>query len=183
MTKLAPQTIKLKNDQIVTIREAEIDDAEKLLKCLKTYIPQSEYIPKLEHEITLTLEQEKQWIASFLKSNNSLLLVAELDGEIIGNIDFTGNQRELMAHTAVLGMGMIDTWRNQGLGTAFIQVGLQWAKENPILKLIWLQVYSDNLAGLNLYRKMGFQECGTLPHFFRNQHGYSDNVTMYITVN
>ena len=77
----------LKNQKTVTIRQAEIDDAEKLLNCIKTYVPQSEYIPKLEQEIKLTIEQEKEWINYFLTNENSLLLIAEFDNEIIGNID------------------------------------------------------------------------------------------------
>ena len=48
MQKFKRQILTLKNQKTVTIRQAEIDDAEKLLHCIKTYIPQSEYIPKLE---------------------------------------------------------------------------------------------------------------------------------------
>ena len=91
MTKFTTEIIELKNNKLVTIRQATIEDAEKLLSCIKTYVPQSDYIPKLENEIKLTIEQEKEWINSFLTNENSLLLVAEYDNEIIGNIDLTGN--------------------------------------------------------------------------------------------
>ena len=66
MQKFKRQILTLKNQKTVTIRQAEIDDAEKLLNCIKTYVPQSEYIPKLEQEIKLTIEQEKEWINYFL---------------------------------------------------------------------------------------------------------------------
>ena len=102
MQKFKRQILTLKNQKTVTIRQAEIDDAEKLLNCIKTYVPQSEYIPKLEQEIKLTIEQEKEWINYFLTNENSLLLIAEFDNEIIGNIDLTGNRRKIMEHTAVL---------------------------------------------------------------------------------
>ena len=120
MSKFKPRLIELKNNKKVTIRQAQIDDAEKLLNCLKTYIPQSDYIPKLGEEIRLTVEQEKAWIQSFMDQENSLLLVAEHEGEIIGNIDLSGNQRIIMQHTAVIGMGMLKEWRNSGLGTALL---------------------------------------------------------------
>ena len=74
MQKFKRQILTLKNQKTVTIRQAEIDDAEKLLNCIKTYVPQSEYIPKLEQEIKLTIEQEKEWINYFLTNENSLLL-------------------------------------------------------------------------------------------------------------
>jgi len=182
MPKFRPHIIELKNQKLVTIRQAKIDDAEKLLNCIKTYIPQSNYIPKLVEEIKITIEQEKEWINSFLTNENSLLLVAECDNEIIGNIDLTGNRRKIMEHTAVIGMGMLKEWRNYGLGTTLLKLTIEWAKENPILELIWLQVYTENELGLNLYRKMGFEENGIMKNYFKQDNKYFHNLTMSMNV-
>ena len=75
--KFETKQITLKNRETVIIRQAEVSDAENLLNCIKTYIPTSNYIPKLESEIKLTVDQEKEWINSFFIYDNSLLLVAE----------------------------------------------------------------------------------------------------------
>jgi ribosomal protein S18 acetylase RimI-like enzyme len=182
MQKFTNETIELKNQKTVTIRQAETDDAEKLLNCVKTYVPQSEYIPKLQHEIKLSIEQEKDWILSFLTNENSLLLVAEYNSEIIGNIDLTGNRRKIMEHTAVIKMGILKEWRNSGLGTALLKSAISWAKENPALELLWLQVYTDNELGLGLYRKMGFEENGIIKNFFKRDEKYSHNLTMTMNV-
>lgn len=173
---------ELKNHKSVTIRRAEIDDAEKLLRCIKTYVPQSEYIPKLAQEIELTIEQEKDWINLFLTSENSLLLIAEFDNEIIGNIDLTGSRRKMMQHTAVIGIGMLQDWRNSGLGTILLKSAIEWAKENSILEILWLQVYTDNKLGLALYQKMGFEENGIMKNFFKHDGKYFDNLTMTMNV-
>ncbi len=182
MLPFTTQQIELKNQKKVTLRVAQVEDAEKLLHCIKTYIPQSEYIPKLEQEIKLTVEQEKEWINSFLANDNSLLLVAEYDNHIIGNVDLTGNRRKIMEHTAVMGMGMLKEWRNTGLGTALLQLAIEWAKENPILELIWLQVYTENKLGVSLYRKLGFQESGIIKNYFKQNDMYFDYLTMTMNV-
>ena len=182
MQKFKTEIVELKNKKFVTIRQAEIDDAERLLNCIKTYVPQSAYIPKLEQEIKLTIEQEKEWINSFLTNENSLLLVAEYNDEIIGNIDLTGSRRKIMEHTAVIGMGMLKEWKNTGLGTALLKFGIEWAKENTIRELLWLQVYTDNELGLGLYRKMGFEENGIMRNFFKQDGEYFDNLTMTMNV-
>ena len=174
--------IKLKNNTLVTIREAEISDAPRLLGAIKKYIPESDFIPKLGSEIKLTIAQEEGWIQSFLEKDNSLLLVAEYDNELIGNIDLTGNSRIVMAHTAVIGMGILADWRGIGLGTALLQSIILWAKENPLLELIWLQVYTANAAGMNLYKKAGFIENGIIKNFFKNGNTYYDNLTMSMKV-
>lgn len=180
--KFETKQITLKNEKTVVIRQAELSDSENLLNCIKTYIPTSNYIPKLESEIKLTVDQEKEWINSFLIYDNSLLLVAEYEGKIIGNIDLTGNRRKIMEHTAVIGMGMLQEWQNIGLGTALLSAIIEWAKHNSILELIWLQVYTENESGLNLYRKMGFTENGIIQNYFKKDNKYFHNLTMTLTV-
>ena len=174
--------IPLKNQKLVTIRQAEIADAEGLLQCIKAYIPESSYIPKLEQEITLSIEQERAWINSFLISDNSLLLVAEYNNQIIGNIDLTGSKRKAMEHTAVIGMGLLKAWRNVGLGTQLLQFIIEWAKENEVLELIWLQVYTQNELALKVYRRVGFEENGVIKGFFKQNNTYFDNLTMSLKV-
>lgn len=182
MSKFQPIKIELKNGKVVQIRQAELNDAEKLLNCIKAYIPQSDFIPKLPQEIKLTIAQENEWINSCLINKNSLLLIAEFHNAIIGNIDLTGNQRKLMEHTAVIGMRMLNEWRNTGLGTALLSNVIEWAKQNEILEIIWLQVYTENTAGLTLYKKMGFSENGIIKNFFKHENKYYDNLTMSLNV-
>ncbi len=174
--------IQLKNKKRVTIRQAEISDAEKLLNTIRTLVSQSDYLPKLTEEITLSIEQEEEWINSFLTRDNSLLLVAEYENEIIGNIDLIGNRRKAMEHTAIIGMGLLKNWRNSGLGTALLSAIIDWSKENPILELIWLQVYTENELGLGLYKKMGFVENGIIKDYFKHNNRYFDNLTMTLKV-
>lgn len=182
MSNFQPINIQLKNRKLVQIRQAELNDAENLLNCIKAYIPQSDFIPKLPQEITLTIEQERDCINSFLINKNSLLLIAKYNNEIIGNIDLTGNQRKLMEHTAIIGMGILKEYRNTGLGTALLSNIIEWAKQNEILELIWLQVYTENTAALTLYKKMGFLENGIIKNFFKHDNNYFDNLTMSLSV-
>lgn len=182
MQKFNTQNIELKNQKLVTIRQATVEDAEKLLNCIKKYLPESEYIPRLQEEIKLTLEQEQERINTFRTSENSLLLVAEYENEIIGNIDLNGSPMKAMEHTAIIGMGLLKEWRGSGLGSVLMKSVVDWAKANPMLELIWLQVYTENSAGLNLYRKMGFEENGLVKNFFKQHGKYYDNLTMSMSV-
>lgn len=88
-----------------------------------------------------------------------------------------------MEHTALIGMGITKEYRNIGLGTALLSECVDWAKQNPILELIWLQVYTDNKLGVSLYKKMGFSENGLIKNFFKHKGNYYDNLTMNMKVN
>ncbi len=180
--KFNPIIVKLKNAKEVKIRSAEISDAENLLKTIKKYIVDSEFIPKLFDEIKLTIQQEEDWINSFIQKENSLLLIAEYENVIIGNIDITGSSRVIMQHTGVIGMGMLTEWRNSGLGTELMKHSINWAKENPILELLWLQVYCENELGVSLYRKMNFKENGIIKNYFKLNGKYYDNLTMSLSL-
>ena len=180
--KFNPIVVQLKNAKKVIIRCAEISDADRLLATIKEYISDSEFIPKLSDEIKITIQQEEQWIDSFIQKENSLLLVAEFDNQIIGNLDITGNCRMIMQHTGVIGMGMLSEWRNSGLGTELLKYSIEWAKQNPTLELLWLQVYTENVLGINLYKKMNFVENGIIKNFFKQNDGYYDNLTMSLSV-
>ncbi len=82
-------------------------------------------------------------------------------------------------HTAMLGMGIQENWRNQGLGKILIQCTIEWAKNNSGLEIIWLDVYSSNDIGYNLYKKMGFELSGMIQNFFKEENQYIDKVQMY----
>ncbi len=182
ISKFNKQDILLKNGKMVTIREAETPDAEHILQAIRTYLPQSNFVPKLEEELTMTNQQAREWITRFAAQENSLLLIAEHNGKIVANIDLTGSSRKIMAHTAMIGMGMIEDWRNTGLGTALLRAVVLWAQQSPILELLWLQVYTKNEIALALYRKMGFIDGGLIRDFFKKDGEYFDNLTMTMSV-
>jgi RimJ/RimL family protein N-acetyltransferase len=153
-------------------------DAQNLINTIKTYVANSEYIPMYAHEFTPTIEEEIEWISKFIYQDNSLLIIAVYEGQLIGNIDLSGRQREIMQHTGEIGMGMLKEWRNAGLGTALLIALIDWAKENPILEKLCLGVYVENKAGLALYTKLGFTEDGRQNNFFKQNNRYYDNIIM-----
>lgn len=177
-----PKIIQLKNGKSVRIRTAALSDAPAILEMVKNYLDNSPYIPKSTSEFRMSLEQEEAWIQSFLDAPNSLLLVAEFENQLIGNIDLTGNKRQVMQHNTLVGMGMLLEWRYQGLGSALMQAAIAWAKSNPILENLQLEVYAENLAGINLYQKMGFTQVGIIPNLFKENGKYCDSIIMSLEV-
>lgn len=176
--KFKSQKITLKNGKTILLRMCDESDAQNLINTTKAYVADSEYIPMHAHEFTPTLEEEVEWISKFIYQENSLLIIAIYEGEIIGNIDLSGRQREIMQHTGEIGMGILKEWRNTGLGTALLTALIDWAKENPILEKLCLGVYSNNKAGLALYTKLGFKEDGRQNKFFKQNNCYYHNIIM-----
>lgn len=177
--KFQAQSHRLKSQEPVCIRKAQISDARALLDLKKSYINGSTTIPLYLQEYPDDLQNEEHLISSYLESKNSILLLAELDNELVGNIDLTGSNRAKMWHTAMIGMGIKKQSRNQGLGKILIKSVLDWATENATLELIWLDVYDSNTLGVNLYKNMGFTISGQIPGFFKEKSAYQSKIQMY----
>jgi RimJ/RimL family protein N-acetyltransferase len=71
---------------------------------------------------------------------------------------------------AEVGMLLAPAWRGQGLGTALLDVGLAWAVDNGSHKAA-LEVWPDNEAALELYRRAGFVEEGRKRRHYRRANG------------
>jgi len=174
-----PKTYQLKSGKSVQIRIALSNDAQKLLDLKRSYIKHTNSIPLTLDEYPNDTKKELRLINDYAEHSVSLLLVAEIDNELVGNIDLTGSKRSKMSHTAMIGMGIKEEWRNQGLGRILIESVVDWAKTQTDIEIIWLDVYSSNMLGNNLYQKTGFKVSGIIPGFFKEQSGYQDKVQMY----
>lgn len=175
--------VLLKNNETVNIQSCPAEAAEELIKTVKTYLAESEYMLTGPDDFDPSPEQEKLWITFFLENDNSLLLVAKQGNKILGNIDITGGKREMTKHTAIIGMGLLKEWRNAGLGTALLNEGIQWARQNPLLEKLWLQVFAQNTPAIRLYKNAGFEVSGIQKRFFKTKDNiYFDNVIMSLDV-
>jgi len=176
----SPQTHLLKQGSTVVIREAQVEDAAALNQLIRAYLKDSAYIPLEVEEFTKTQAETQQWITAMQQSPNSILLVVTHEGQLIGNIDVTGNPRKALQHTAILGMGLLASWRGCGIGTLLVQGVLDWARMTSQLELLWLQVYEENKAGVALYRKHGFETKGSMPAFIKVGGKYYTNQIMQL---
>ena len=177
--KLEPLNIVIKDGKSVTIREASVDDAQELISVVKEYIEDSEYIPYTKGEFNPTIEFEKEWIQTLNDQKNSLLLLAIHDGKIIGNISVNGSQRNMAAHTACIGIGLLREWRNKGVGSILFNSVIEWAKKNSQLEILWLETYATNKEGMTLYKKYGFEQDGIQKNFIKlSDNEYADNLVM-----
>ena len=177
--KFQPQRHIVKSGKPIIIRAAQIEDAQNLINLKTSYISTTTTIPMTVEEYAADMKSEISLISQYLKSKNSILLVAELGDELIGNIDLTGSIRSKMNHTAMLGMGIKEQWRNQGVGRLLIESALNWSQHNSEIQLVWLDVYASNDLGCSLYKKTGFIESGRINGLFKEKEEYIDKIQMY----
>jgi len=175
---MEPTKFITKAGEEIIIRIAKASDAKQLLQIKLAYLENTTTLPLFQDEYTNDVDNERQLIERLAREKNSILLVAEYQGQLIGNIDLNGNRRRKLFHTGMVGMGILEAWRGKGVGKALLAAVIDWGIANQHLKILWLAVYASNQAGKALYQKLGFREVGKLENFFREQDEYIDKLMM-----
>jgi RimJ/RimL family protein N-acetyltransferase len=92
--------------------------------------------------------------------------LAEADGQIIGSINVGASRFGF----GEVGMGVARPWRGRGVGSALMEAGIAYARQQGLHKLS-LDVFPHNAAAITLYRKFGFIEEGRRVKQYRRQSG------------
>jgi L-phenylalanine/L-methionine N-acetyltransferase len=103
-----------------------------------------------------------------------LFIVAERGGEVVGNAGVHPVPHVRRRHTAGIGMAVAQHAQGQGVGSAMMAAIVDWADNWAQLLRLELTVYTDNAAGLALYRKFGFAHEGTHRAFALRNGVYVD---------
>src|SRR5690606_30706041 len=163
----------------ITVREATPSDAAALLAHLKALAAEPGInIPLAPDEITMTLEQEKALLADIAESPRAIMLVAEADGALVGELSLKAiSPRRAVRHVATLGMSVAQAWRGKGVGRALLTDALAWAPTAEITR-VELYVYARNAAAIALYERFGFALEGRRRSFIREGDTYLDDLVM-----
>lgn len=160
MSMIEPTKLTLRSQQSVTIRTATPEDAQAVLGYTQEVLGEAPYLLTTREEFTKTVEDQRQFLASYLEHPHHLALLAEVDGEVIGFLNFQNGHRKRIAHQGELSMSLLRQWRGQGVGRALAEQLIQWAQKNPLLEKLTLDVFLENHPAVTLYERVGFVKEG-----------------------
>ncbi len=108
------------------------------------------------------------------------MLVAEIDGEVVGVIVFSSRNLIRLSHTGSISMMIKKEHRNMGIGKLLLKELLAWAEQNPLIEKVSLGVFSTNHRAIALYKNLGFVEEGRkIKEYKLNNDVYLDDILMY----
>ena len=161
--------------RICTLRPAVGDDAADFIRAVDSVAREGQYFLRSRFEVDE--DQERAFLAE-AKERGDLILVAHVDGALVGWVTLVRSKREFMRHTAEFGMGVVQGYRAIGIGTALIAWTLRYAAEQGIEK-VNLGVRANNERAMALYRKFGFAVEGCRVRDIKDAQGqYHDTIEM-----
>lgn len=144
----------------IVVRRAEPSDAEAMRAIFAT--------PKAQGgTLQLPLPSVEMWRKRLADGQpNDFMLVAVVDGEVVGNAGLhTTGTSPRRRHAAGIGMAVRDDWHGRGVGAALLAAVIDLADNWLNYTRLELTVYTDNAAAFALYRKYGFVTEGTLRQY------------------
>jgi RimJ/RimL family protein N-acetyltransferase len=167
----------LKNGQELTIVKAKPEDAKDILEYLNIVGGESDNLLFGKNGISMSIEQESNFIKNINNSNKSCMLIGRIDGILASIVSLSGSERERIAHRGEIAVSVRKDYWSLGVGSAMMEELIQFAKKAGI-EVIGLEVKSDNSNAIHLYEKFGFKRIGTYEKFFKIDGKYYNSELM-----
>ena len=165
--------------QEVILRSARPEEAEMLLEYLKVVTGETRFLFCESDEVTMTPEDEKEFVNFHNNAEDAMLIAAYVDGVYAGNCAFEGKHGTRRAkHRMGMGIALNLKYTGFGLGRLMLTRLLDKAAEMGF-EQAELIVIEGNDRAHHLYETLGFKECGRIPHANRYDDGtYGDDILM-----
>ena len=104
------------------------------------------------------------------------------DSEIVGHVEIVSQNHTSMSHRSRLGIGLEERFRGQGISKKLMDIVIAWASESKTIEWIDLDVFSQNIAAINLYKQYGFIKVGEIPDRIRVDGQSIDDIQMTLSI-
>ena len=172
------QKIMLKNNLEVEIRRVKKEDAQCMIDFYNVVGGETDFLSFGKDEFKKEREEYEAYIETVSKEENSIMLLATIDSQIVSIATINSSQKERTKHVGTLGIVISETYTGLGLGKILMNELSEFANQNGITKKISLVTREDNVVAIELYKKLGFEVEGVLKkdNLIRGQ--YYDTIAM-----
>lgn len=157
-----------------TIHPISEKDIEGYFEVFRSVVDEEEYL--LFNPGEVSFQKSRDWALDMIKRKGAMV-VAEIEGKIVGWCDITPKDKEKERHVGTLGIGVTKKYRAQGIGAALLQTALEAAKQRGLEK-VQLGVFALNTRAYEFYKKQGFIEEGRERRALKIRGKYVDSILM-----
>ncbi len=153
---------RLKDGNEVTIKEATKEYAQHMINFYNVVGGETDFLSFGKNEFNHNVEDYKEFVETTRLEQNSILLLATMNDEIISIASITSNQKDRTKHVGTLGIVISEKFTGQGLGRIMMEQLIRWATSNGVTHKISLVTREDNVLAIELYEKLGFEKEGLI---------------------
>lgn len=125
----------------------------------------------------------RKTIVDLEASGRGVYVVAEEAGSVVGHALLEPLPLAVTSHVVRLTIAVHDGHERRGIGRALMEALMRWARSNPRVEKVELQVRSSNEPAIALYRSLGFVEEGRKTRRLKlGPNAYLDDIYMALWV-
>lgn len=172
------EVVPLQNGTMLTIREAQPQDAVELLAFSSVIGAETDFLTTGANGWQTSVEEEAERLAATLIAPDQGLFLGLIDGEIIALFSVTPlSDTPRTRQNAVFGVALKKSCWHLGIGSIALVLAIDRARDWGYHKLC-LATHAENARALALYRRFGFEECGRRREHILIKGDYYDEILM-----
>ncbi len=158
----------------ITIRRAREDDLTGLVGAIRDALSDKTYI---EGETVADIVESENVLLRHNELQKRIFFVATVHDDVVGWVHIHAPELEKLSHTAELTVGVIEEYRDHGIGAKLLDRGLKWAGEHDFEKL-YNSVPSTNEGAIEFLEHRGWETEAVRRDHYRIDDEYVDEVMM-----
>ncbi|XJS10218.1 GNAT family N-acetyltransferase [Aerococcaceae bacterium WGS1372] len=162
-------------------RVAQPKDAKAIIGLLNEVAKESPYLTLNPEGVDTTVDEQVELIRRYNESNHSIMLVAESDDQIVGMATVYAIDNYRQKHVGEIGVSIVHEYWGYGIGSILTEELIEFARQSG-MKVLTLEVVTENKRAINLYEKYGFNIVGTLSKRLRHNYHYFDTFVMELMI-
>jgi putative acetyltransferase len=170
------QHFVLRDEGEVTVRSAAPADA-RAVRALLDAAAAEPSTPILHVPGSCSVRGMRAEILEAAASADHIMLVAVVDGEVVGHLVLAGVGHPFSPHVCEVGLAVAAAHRRLGVASALMDVALAWAARRPFRRVL-AAVFPHNEAALRLFARHGFQREGERSEQYWRGDRYFDEVLL-----
>lgn len=171
-----------RNGNNIEVRKLKSSDAKQVLDYLCLVGGETDYLLMDNHGLGIEIDEEERILDRFYHNPNALLLGCFDKYELVAVSNISVKDRAKIKHISTLGVSVKKQYWHQGIGRYLMNYMIDFAKKNDQIEIIQLEVRSDNLSAINLYKSLGFYSVGLVPKAMKIGSKYYENMIMILEV-
>lgn len=160
---------RLDDGRKVVLRAADSSDLDGLLAFVNGLANEKRRDKRTQlftgFESKVTRRHEAEWLGELLaniRRGETVSVLAEVEGEIVGNGEITRGPYRETKHLGHLGLAIRAVYRGLGIGREMVRILLSEAGRQG-LRIVYVEFLSTNRSAFRVYRTAGFKRVGMIP--------------------
>lgn len=149
---------------MIEVREVTVKDAKNLLEFCNQVGSETDNLSYGSEGMGLSVAEEEKILAKFQNAKTCHFLLAKENGQIVGTCNCRNFRKKRLSHRAEIGIAVKKAYWNKGIGRKLLTRLIDLSRQSG-LKILSLEVRTDNKGAIHLYESLGFRRIRTFEGF------------------